>query len=107
MIDFAHEEVFFFLTLLALGDVLDGADEPHDLSLRPGTLKISKSMILHPADLAVSPPNPVLDRQGLRIGGIERRLEGWMNPFQVPRVHPLVLDLVASNLPIFGSVENL
>src|SRR6267143_257800 len=73
MIDLAHEEVLAFLALLAFGNVLCGADEAHDLSLRPGTLEIGKSMILHPADLAVSPPDPVLDREGLRIDGIKSR----------------------------------
>src|SRR5258708_39267802 len=89
MIDFAHEEVLFFLALLAFGNVLDGADKAHDLSLGPGALAIGKPATLHPTDLAVSPPEPVLIRVGLRIGGIERRLSGLPKPFPVRPMHPL------------------
>src|SRR5215467_14521410 len=64
MIDFTHEEVLLFLALLAFGNVLDRAGEVHELPLRPGALKISKSTTLHPADLAISPPNSVLIRVG-------------------------------------------
>jgi hypothetical protein len=60
MIDFAHEELFPFLTLLALGNVLNSAAEAYGPSLRPGTRKICEPMTLYPADLAVSPPYPVL-----------------------------------------------
>src|SRR5258708_2010950 len=88
MIDLAHEEVLAFLALLAFGNVLCGADEAHGLSLRPGTLEIGKSMILHPADLAVSPPDPVLDREGLRIDGIKSRRDSRPNPLNVVRMHP-------------------
>jgi hypothetical protein len=83
MIDFAHEEVLLFLALLAFGNVLSGADEAHDLSLRPGTLEIGKPMSLHPADLAVSPLNPVLMRVRLRIGGIKSRRDSRPNPLNV------------------------
>src|SRR5262249_28257960 len=45
MIDFAHEEMLFFLALpafflalLAFGDVLDGADETYGPSLAPAAL---------------------------------------------------------------------
>src|SRR5258708_21029368 len=75
MIDFAHEEVFFFLALLAFGNVLSSATETHDPSLRPGTFKIREPMTLYPADRAVLPPNPELMVDvRLRIGGIQRRL---------------------------------
>src|SRR5258707_5634651 len=60
MIDFAHEEVFFFLALLAFGNVLSSATETHDPSLRPGTFKIREPMTLYPADRPVLPPNPEL-----------------------------------------------
>jgi len=108
MIDFAHEEVLFFLALLAFGNVLDGADEAHDLSLGPGALTIGKPATLHPTDLAVSPPEPVLIRVGLRIGGIERRLADRPKPFHVVRMHPLhelfdrrlvLCDVEIENLP--------
>src|SRR5260370_17435357 len=88
MIDLAHEEVLPFLALLAFGNVLCGADEAHDLSLRPGTLEIGKSMILHPADLAVFPPDTVLNREGLRIDGIKSRRDSRPNPLNVVRMTP-------------------
>src|SRR6266478_4188973 len=89
MTDFAHQKVNLLLALLAVGNVLCGADEAHELSLTPGALKISKPMSLHPADLAVAPLNSVLMRVRLRIGGIERRLAVGPNPFRVVRMHPL------------------
>src|SRR5258708_32519656 len=87
MIDLAHEEVLPFLALLAFGNVLCGADEAHDLSLTPGTLEIGKSMILHPADLAVSPPDPPLDRERLRIDGINSRRDSRPHPLNLVRTH--------------------
>src|SRR5215470_17888648 len=75
MINLAHEEVLLLLALLAFGNVLNRAAEAHDAALRPRALKISKPMGLHPADLAVSPPNPILMVEvRLQIGRIERRL---------------------------------
>src|SRR5258708_10522463 len=107
MIDLAHEEVLPFLALLAFGNVLCGADEAHDLSLTPGTLEIGKSMILHPADLAVSPPDPVLDREGLRIDGIKSCRDTRPNPLNVVRMHPPD-DLFEHHLLLPNSeIENL
>ena len=74
MIDFAHEEVFL---LLALRDVRYGANDACGSSLTQGALEISKPMHLHPADFPASPPEPELDRAGLRIGRIERHLAGY------------------------------
>src|SRR6266849_4090349 len=91
--------------LLAFRNVRDGADDAHGPSLTPGALEISKPVHLHPADLAVSPANPVFDRGGLRIDGIDRRLEGRPNPFRVVRMYPLH-DLLG-NRPILGDIENL
>jgi len=63
--------VLLLLTLLAFGNVLNGAAEADDSALRPHAYKISKSISLHPADLAVSPPYPVLMMEvRLRIGRI-------------------------------------
>src|SRR6266446_2942245 len=103
MIDLAYEEVLLFLALLAFGNVLDGANA-HGPALTPGTLEISKPESLHPADLAVSPPEPELGRGALRFGGIERRLKG-PNPFRVVRMHQ-PHDLFDGRL-IFGNIENL
>src|SRR5258708_15983463 len=104
MIDFAHEEINLLLALLAFGSVLSGADEAREPSLTPGALEISKPMSLHPADLAVSPLNPVLMRVRLRIGGIERRLAVRPNPFRVVRMHPLH-ELLDRRL-VSGKIEN-
>ena len=51
-------------------------------------------MSLHPADLAITPPDPEFARGALRIGGIERRLAVRPKPLRVVRMHPLheVLD---------------
>src|SRR6266853_626879 len=70
MIDFSHEEVLLLLVLLAFGNVLDGAAEAHGPALRPGALKIGKSVSLHPADLAITPPDPEFARGAFRIGWI-------------------------------------
>src|SRR5262249_27361984 len=104
MIDFAHEEVFLFLALLAFGNVLNRPAEAHSPPLRPGALKISKSVSLHPADLAISPPDPELAHGALRIDGIERRLAIRPKPFRVVRMNPLheVLDRYL----ISGQLEN-
>src|SRR5258706_10916645 len=94
MIDFAHEEVLLPRALLAFGNVLNRPAEAHGPALRPGTLKIGKSMTLRPADLAVSPPNPELMGIRLRIGGIERSLAVLPEPCCVVGMHPLheILD---------------
>jgi hypothetical protein len=63
--------VLSFLKVLAYDDARNGADEAHSFSLTTRAFKISKPMSLHPADLAVSSPNPVLDCQGLWITWIE------------------------------------
>src|SRR5258708_15358228 len=104
MIDFAHEEVFLFLALLAVGDVLNRPAEAHDPALRSGALKISKSMTLRPADVAVSLPNPELMGVRLRIGGIERRLAVRREPCPIVGMHPLheILDRYF----IRGHIEN-
>src|SRR5260370_11953612 len=93
MIDFAHEEVFLFLALLAFGDVLNRPAEAHDPALRSGALKISKSMTLRPADAAVSLPNPELMAVRLRIGGIRRRPPLRPDPSPAPPVPPLHTSL--------------
>jgi hypothetical protein len=62
-------------------------------------------MTLHPADLAVSSPNPVLMVDvRLLIGRSERRLAVRPKPFRVLRMHPLheVLDRYF----IGGDLEN-
>src|SRR5712692_7048989 len=94
MIDFAHEEVLLFLALLAFGNVLNRPAKARGPALRPGALKISKSITLRPADLAVSPPNPKLMGVRLRIGGIEGSLAIRREPCHVVRMHPLheILD---------------
>src|SRR5258708_23166150 len=88
MIDFAHEEVLLLLALLAFGNVLGGAAEAHGPALRPGALKIGKSVSLHPADLAITPPDPEFARGALRIGGVERRLAVRPKPLPVVPMHP-------------------
>jgi hypothetical protein len=55
MIDFAHEELFLFLTLLTFGNVLNSTAEAYDPSVSSGTCKKCESMSVHPADLALSP----------------------------------------------------
>src|SRR5260370_10108127 len=102
MTDLAHEEGLLFLALLAFGNVLDGANA-HGPALTPGTLEISKPESLHPADLAVSPPEPELGRGTLRFGGVERRLKSRPNPFRVVRLHQ-PHDLFDGR-PIFGNIE--
>src|SRR5258708_17325940 len=92
MIDLAHEEVLVLLALFAFGNVLDGAAEAHGPAPRSGTLKISKSVSLHPADLAISPPDPELAWGARRIGGIERRLPIPTKPFRIVSVYPLPED---------------
>src|SRR5262245_16430959 len=104
MIDFAHEEVLFFLALLAFGNVLSGAAEAHSMALRPGARKISKPMPLYPANRTVPAPNPVLMGERLRIDGIERRLAVRPKPFRVVRMHPLH-DLFDRCL-VGGKIEN-
>ncbi len=94
MIDFAHEEVLLLLALLAFGNVLNRPAEAHGPALRPGALKISKSITLRPADRAVSPPNPELMGVRLRIGGIERSPAVRREPCCVVGMHPFheILD---------------
>src|SRR5258708_2919255 len=106
MIDLAHEEVLLLLALPALGNVLSGATEAHDPSLRPGARKISKSLTLHPANRPISPPNPELmvDVRS-RIGGIERRLAVRPKRLRIVQMHPLH-DLFHRYL-IGGKIENL
>src|SRR5215470_6180107 len=48
MIDLAHQEVLLLLAFLAFGNVLNGAAEAYGPTLRPGPLKIGKSVSLHP-----------------------------------------------------------
>src|SRR6266436_282914 len=71
----------------------------------PGALEIRKPQGLHPADLAVSPPQPELSRGAPRVDGIERRLEVRLNHFHVVRMHQLH-DLFDTRL-ILGKIENL
>src|SRR6266404_3318077 len=71
----------------------------------PGALEIRKPQSLHPADLAVSPPQPELSRGAPRVNGIERRLEVRLNHFHVVRMHQLH-DLFDTRL-ILGKIENL
>src|SRR5215471_18669224 len=104
MIDFAHEKVLLFLPLLAFGNVRNGADDADRSSLMPVALEISKPQGLHPADLAISPPEPELDRRAPRIGGIEPSREGRRNSFRVVGMYPLH-DLFKSRL-ILGNAEN-
>src|SRR5215470_13647185 len=95
MVDPPHEKVLLFLALLALlalGGVRDGADDACAASLTPFALEISKPMGLHPADLAISPPEPELDRVGLRIDRIERRLSGRPKQFRVVWMHALPIS---------------
>jgi hypothetical protein len=95
----------FFLTLLAFGNVLNSAAEAYDPALMPRALKISKSMTLHPADLAVSPPNPVLMVEiRLLIGRIERRLAVCPKPFRVVGMH--ALHELLDRYFVSGHVEN-
>src|SRR5215831_12493778 len=105
MIDFAHEEMLFFLALLAFGDVVNGAAEAHGPSLRAGSFKICERISLHRTDGTISPPHPeFMVNVRLRIGGIERRLASRPKPFHVVRMNPLheVLDRYL----ITGHVEN-
>src|SRR5260221_6424265 len=105
MIDFAHEEVLLLLALLAFGNVLNRPAKARGPALRPGALKISKSITLRPADLAVAPPNPELMGVRLRIGGIERSLAVRREPCHVLGMHPLheILDryFIGGDLPKF------
>src|SRR5260370_12465854 len=93
MIDFAHEELLLFLTLPAFSNVLNSAAEADDPPLMPRARKISNSISLYPADLAVSPPYPVLEMDVLlRIGRIKRLLAVRLAPFPrrpMPPVHPI------------------
>ncbi len=104
MIDFAHEEVLLLLALLAFGDVLNRPAEAHGPALRSGAFEISKPQGLHPADLAVCPPDPELGGGALRIDGIERSLDGRQDLFEVVRMHPLH-DLLDRRL-ILGKIDN-
>jgi len=105
VIDLTHQKVHLLLALLAFGNVRNGADDARGPSLTPGALEISKPMQLYPADLAVFPPEPELDRVRLRIRGIERRVGSHPEPFRVIQMNPLVdlLDrrLVSSNTENF------
>src|SRR5260370_2350441 len=58
MIDFAHQEVLFFLTLLAFGNVRKGADEAHGPSLAPVAFEIPNPQRSHPPAFPLPPPNP-------------------------------------------------
>src|SRR5262245_40618963 len=105
MINLAHQEVLLFLLLFAFGDVLYGAAEAYDPALGPRAIKISKSVGLHPADLAVSPPNPVLVVDiRLWIGRIERRFAVRPNPFHV--VGMQAVHEILDRYFITGHVEN-
>src|SRR5215831_3344737 len=104
MIDFAHEEVLFFLALLAFGNVRNGADDTHRPLFAPGAIEICKPESLSPADLAVSPPKPELGRGPVRIDGIESRLERRQNSFHVVRMDQLY-DLFKSR-PVLSNIEN-
>jgi len=80
MIDLAHEEVNLLLARFAFGNVRNGADEAGGPPLRPGALEISKPMSVDPADLAITPQNPVLmrvrgEREREREGERERESE--------------------------------
>src|SRR5258708_23476648 len=88
MIDVAHEEVLTFLALLAFCNIRSGADDASGPSLTPGAFEISTPMHLYPADLAASRMEPALDRVGLRVDGIERRL-ARPKPLRIVRIHPL------------------
>jgi hypothetical protein len=105
MIDLAHEEVLPFHALLAFGNVLSGANHVDGASIVRGTLEMRKPVSLHPPDLAVPPLNPVFDRIGFRIGGIDRRFHSRPNPFHVVWMHPL-RELLDVRL-VFGNVVYL
>jgi hypothetical protein len=64
-----------------------------------------KPVCLHPPDLTVSPQVAELGCEGLRIGGIERRLDGRPNPLSVLRMQPF-RELCGVRL-VFGNVEHL
>src|SRR5260221_658833 len=78
--------------------------EAHGPALGPGAFEIGEPQGLHPADLAVCPPEPELGGGALRIAGIERCLDGCQDLFHVVRMHPLH-DLLDSRLT-FGKVED-
>jgi len=104
MIDLAHEEVLFFLALLTFGNVLDGADEAHRLSLGHRALKMSKPLGLHPTNLTVSPTEPELGRGALRSDWIECCAVGCPNPIRIVRMDP-IHELLDSG-PILSDGEN-
>src|SRR5215470_2158532 len=66
---------------------------------------MDKPMSLHPADLAVSPQNPILMREAPRIGVIERCLMVRPKPFHVVRMYQL-LHVVDRHL-VNCKIENL
>src|SRR5499427_395675 len=105
MIDLAHEEVLPFLALLAFCDIRNGADDARGPSLTLRAFEISTPMHLHPADLTASPAESELDRVGLRIDWIERRLARRPKRLRIVRMHPLhdLLDrrLVSRNFENF------
>src|SRR5215472_4093807 len=102
MADLAHQEVLPFVALLAFGNVLTGTDHADSTSLDRGTFEIRKPASLHTPDRTVSPLNPVLDRIGFWIGGIERCAHGVPNPLHVIWMHPL-RELFNIRL-VFGNV---
>src|SRR5215468_2960809 len=102
---FTHEEMLFFLALLAFGNVLSGTDHADGASLVRGTLEVCKPVSLHIPNLAVSPLNPVFDRIAFRICGIERRFHARSNPFDVVWMHPF-LELFDVRL-VFGNAVYL
>src|SRR5262249_18033671 len=78
----------------------------HSPSLAPVALEMSKSMSLHPADVAGAPLNPVLRCVGSWISRIQSRLERLPNPLRVVRMQPL-RNYVFDGYIARRSVENL
>src|SRR5258708_17198452 len=92
-----------FRVIPACLNIRNGADDARGTSLTPGAFEISTRMHLYPADLAASRVEPALDRVGLRIDGIERRL-ARPKPLRIVRMHP-PHDLLDRRL-VSGNIED-
>jgi hypothetical protein len=78
-----------FRALLVFGDILHGANDTRDSPLASGALAIGEPRHSHPANLAVSPPNPILLRGALRTCGIKHFRVVRPKPLSVVRMQPL------------------
>jgi hypothetical protein len=105
MVDLAHEEAQPFLLLFAFGNILHGADDTHGSPPMSGTLEMNKSLHFHPADLGVSPLNPILMCGALRSGRMERCLAVRPKPFGVVWMHQLLQ--IFDRQHIRRNIENL